>query len=49
MSSPSQDGLSFAFPRCDYADCACDLHHEGGLDINNLDFDESQMVSQTLQ
>jgi hypothetical protein len=46
MSSRPQDDLaSFAFPECDYTDCAFDLCHEGGLDINNIDFDGTQMVS----
>lgn len=50
MSSPTQDHLSssFAFPGCDCADCACDLHHEGGLNINNIDFDGAQMVSENI-
>jgi len=48
MSSRPQDDLaSFAFPGCDYTDCAYDLYHEGGLDINNIDFDGTQMVSRS--
>jgi hypothetical protein len=46
--SPQHDLASFAFPGCEYANCPCDLHREGGPDTNGTEFDGAQMVGRTL-